>query len=85
MNTEQKLTKIRAKCVARIEYAKSNAIDFYGGDAIAAWESTIAAIDDCICVDEKQPKIISDIAREMMIECNAVMVEKIISAWEGLV
>lgn len=71
MNTEQKLTKIREKCVARIEYAKSNVTDLYGGAAIAAWESTIAAID--LLTNDG-----TDYAR------YEPELKKLIAPWEGL-
>lgn len=67
---------------------EESAIDFIAacaGPAEAGWKSTIAAIDDCICVDETQPEDVQKIARDMMIECNQVMVDRIIAAWEGLI
>lgn len=88
MNTEQKLTKIRAKCLARIEYAKSNVTDLYGGDAIAAWKATIAAIDMAFIVLGKG--LNNDICDNEWRGCRACekaeeLVSGILKAWEGLV
>jgi len=71
MTTEHKLKAIREKCAERIAYAESNATDLYGGDAIAGWESTIAAID--LLTDNGSDYVTYEQESK-----------EIISAWEGL-
>lgn len=69
MNTEQKLNKIREKCVERICNNSSNAKVFYPPDAISGWKATIAACDSILRIDDFE-------SREA---------KEIIAAWEGLV
>lgn len=70
MNTEQKLTKIREKCVELLEDSKKYGTVCLGketGAAEAGWKATIAAIDNALIVFDE------------------ILASEIITAWEGLV
>ena len=51
------------------------------GSAEAGWLATVAAIDDCLNVDQSLPKQVQEITAEMMMQVNGIMVDRIIKAW----
>jgi len=50
----------------------------------SALESTVAAIDDCLNVDQSLTPQVQDITTSMMIQVNGIMVDRIITAWKHL-
>ena len=94
MTTTEHLQLIKAKCFHLLSVheaerkSKEQYLSSFGSTVEikpsydeAGWRSTIAAIDDCLNVDQSLPVEVQKITTEMMINANGLMVEHILAAW----